>query len=723
MRKIILFISLFLFLNIDSNAQVTKDYAVPIQATVNASTPSITLNWTASSATNFSIYRKLESANTWNVLATGIAGTTRSYNDTNVLVNTKYEYKITKNASGYNGYGYIVTGINIDLVEYRGTLILLMDSIVAGLSTDIANYIQSIEADGWKVKPLVVGRYEAVSSVKSKIINLYIEDPLNTKTLFILGHVPVPYSGSFTVPPDGHTDHVAAWPTDSYYGDMDAIWDDISVNSTSGSDPRNRNIPGDGKFDYDTPPTDIELEIGRVDFYNLSYFSPITEFVLYQNYLRKDIKYRQAGFSMRAKGIIDDNFGTMSGEAFASSGWKSFAPIIGDSNIIEDDIQTRCSGESFMYSYGCGPGSYESCGGVLTSGALSTDSLRTVINMLFGSYFGDWDSPNNLMRSMIAQGTALTTCWSGRPHWYLHHLALGENIGYSQRRVQNNTGMYYSSSFDNGIQIALMGDPTVRAHMIVPPKNVRATYLKPQVLIQWDTILNEGIVGYKIYKKNEAGIYEAISPLIVNSNRYYYNCVRDIGIDTFIVKSIRLESSASGTYYNSSIGSGDTAWINQVDTFTGTIYSTIHSSTGSIDLYASSSIEPTSYIWDFGDGQSGSDSFMQHSYAHSGSYTIQLIVSNGCLSDTIYKSVSLIIDQVDNLSANDIQIYPNPTSSKISIRSDELIDQVILYDMQGNKVLESNETILDIEKADTGTYILKVVMRNGLSIYRKICKI
>ncbi len=723
MRKIILFISLFLFLNIDSNAQVTKDYAVPIQATVNASTPSITLNWTASSATNFSIYRKLESANTWNVLATGIAGTTRSYNDTNVLVNTKYEYKITKNASGYNGYGYIVTGINIDLVEYRGTLILLMDSIVAGLSTDIANYIQSIEADGWKVKPLVVGRYEAVSSVKSKIINLYIEDPLNTKTLFILGHVPVPYSGSFTVPPDGHTDHVAAWPTDSYYGDMDAIWDDISVNSTSGSDPRNRNIPGDGKFDYDTPHTDIELEIGRVDFYNLSYFSPITEFVLYQNYLRKDIKYRQAGFSMRAKGIIDDNFGTMSGEAFASSGWKSFAPIIGDSNIIEDDIQTRCSGESFMYSYGCGPGSYESCGGVLTSGALSTDSLRTVINMLFGSYFGDWDSPNNLMRSMIAQGTALTTCWSGRPHWYLHHLALGENIGYSQRRVQNNTGMYYSSSFDNGIQIALMGDPTVRAHMIVPPKNVRATYLKPQVLIQWDTILNEGIVGYKIYKKNEAGIYEAISPLIVNSNRYYYNCVRDIGIDTFIVKSIRLESSASGTYYNSSIGSGDTAWINQVDTFTGTIYSTIHSSTGSIDLYASSSIEPTSYIWDFGDGQSGSDSFMQHSYAHSGSYTIQLIVSNGCLSDTIYKSVSLIIDQVDNLSANDIQIYPNPTSSKISIRSDELIDQVILYDMQGNKVLESNETILDIEKADTGTYILKVVMRNGLSIYRKICKI
>lgn len=723
MRKIILFISLFLFFNIDSNAQVTKDYAVPIQATVNASTPSITLHWTASSATNFSIYRKLESATTWNVLATGIAGSTRSYTDTNVLVNTKYEYKITKNASSYNGYGYIVSGINIDLVEYRGTLILLMDSIVAGLSTDIANYIQSIEADGWKVKPLVVGRYEAVSSVKGKIINLYVEDPLNTKTLFILGHVPVPYSGSFTVPPDGHTDHVAAWPTDSYYGDMDAIWDDISVNSTSGSDPRNRNIPGDGKFDYDTPPTDIELEIGRVDFYNLSYFSPITEFVLYQNYLRKDIKYRQAGFSMREKGIIDDNFGTMSGEAFASSGWKSFAPIIGDSNIIEDDIQTRCSGESFMYSYGCGPGSYESCGGVLTSGTLSTDSLRTVINMLFGSYFGDWDSPNNLMRSMIAQGTALTTCWSGRPHWYLHHLALGENIGYSQRRVQNNSGMYYSSSFDNGIQVALMGDPTVRAHMIVPPKNVRATYLKPQVLIQWDTILNEGIIGYKVYKKNEAGIYEAISPLIVNSNRYYYNCVRDIGIDTFIVKSIRLESSASGTYYNSSIGSEDTAWINQVDTFTGSIYSTIHSSTGSVEVYATSSLEPTGYYWDFGDGQSGSDSFMQHSYAHSGSYTIQLIVSNGCLSDTIYKSVSLIIDQVDNLSANDIYIYPNPTSSKISIRSDELIDQVILYDMQGNKVLESNETILDIEKADTGTYILKIVMQNGLSIYRKICKI
>jgi hypothetical protein len=61
------------------------------------------------------------------------------------------------------------------------------------------------------------------------------------------GHVPVPYSGNFNL--DGHDYHFGAWPADVFYGDMDGVWTDSSVTQTIASDPRNWNVPGDGKFD------------------------------------------------------------------------------------------------------------------------------------------------------------------------------------------------------------------------------------------------------------------------------------------------------------------------------------------------------------------------------------------------------------------------------------------------------------------------------------------
>ena len=54
--------------------------------------------------------------------------------------------------------------------------------------------------------------------------------------------------------------------------------------------------------------------------------------------------------------------------------------------------------------------------------------------MLFGSWLGDWDSEDNIMRAVLATPDyGLTCAWSGRPHWFLQHMALGEPIGFSTR--------------------------------------------------------------------------------------------------------------------------------------------------------------------------------------------------------------------------------------------------------------------------------------------------
>lgn len=722
-RKILLTI-FSLIIQLIVFAQVPKDYAVPLSVISNSTPPSITLNWSANSANSFSIYKKLKVDNHWTLLTDSVLGSVRTFTDSNVSINQLYDYKIVKFASGYQGYGYICSGIQIDLVDYRGIVILVVDSSVASMTGEIASYIQSIEVDGWKVKKIIVGKYEAVTSVKTKIFNKYLEDPIHTKTLYLLGHVPVPYSGNFTVPPDGHLDHIVAWPTDAYYGDMDVFtWEDMNVHDTSGSNPRNHNIPGDGKFDFSTIPSDIELEIGRVDFSNLSYFTTTPEISLYRNYFDKVKRYKNANFQINQKGIIDDNFGSMSGEAFASTGWKSFAPIIHDSNIIEADLVTECTTSSYMYSYGCGPGSYVTCGGVCASNDLVNDSLKTVFNMLFGSYFGDWDSPNNLMRTMIAQGTVLTSCWSGRPHWYLHHLAMGENIGYSQKLVQNNIDLYHSNIFGNSIQIELIGDPTLRAHMIYPPKNVRATFTKPQIIIEWDTVINQHIIGYMVYKKNRLnGIFERISPLLINTNRYLYNCVNSLGIEEFIVKSIRLEQSASGTYYNSSIGISDTAWINDIDTVISSIHYTANTSTGQVIFNVASSLIPNTYLWNFGDGNFSNIDTPTNHYLHSGIYNVQVIISDECMKDTVISLVHLLIDDIKKQEQIPIIIYPNPSTHFISINDETMVKQAIMQDLEGKTILQINQYPIDISILSAGTYILKIELLNGTQLNKKIIK-
>lgn len=53
------------------------------------------------------------------------------------------------------------------------------------------------------------------------------------------------------------------------------------------------------------------------------------------------------------------------------------------------------------------------------------------------------------------------------------------------------------------------------------------------------------------------------------------------------------------------------------------------------------SVNGTSYFWDFGDGNTSSDSLPQHIYSAPGIYQINLIVNNGCTADTITQAVNV----------------------------------------------------------------------------------
>jgi hypothetical protein len=557
----------------------TKEYAVQLSADVQSSPAQIILNWpqdTALNPSNYTVYRKLINDASWGV-GTLLVGTATNFVDTNVADGSTYEYQVIKVTSDYTGYGYIYAGIDAPLTEARGKLVLMVDNTYAAdLTSQLTRLQQDLVGDGWAVLRHDVSPTNSVDYVKSLIQTDYSADPGQVNTVFLFGHIPVPYSGNL-VPDDHIPEHMGAWPADVFYADMIGDWTDSTVYNTNATDERNWNVPGDGKFDQSSLPAPVQLMVGRVDLSNMpgqtSWDGPPTfpdEKTLLGNYLDKDHAYRQKLFDLPRRGLVGDYFGIFHGEAFAASGWRNFAPFFGSDNITslpdEGTWLPTLSSEGYLWSYGCGSGGYDSVGGLGNDDAYYTAITPDIYNadiqsafvMLFGSWFGDWDSQDDLMRTVLATPHYGLACvWSGRPHWFCQHMALGQTIGYSTRLTQNNgtNGLYQTqrTGFAGLVHVALMGDPTLRMHTVSPPANLTATNVTKTVNLTWDSS-PDTVVGYHIYRADDdAGPFTRINGALVTGNSFA-DFPAPAGFETYMVRAVKLEATPSGTYSNASQG-------------------------------------------------------------------------------------------------------------------------------------------------------------------------
>jgi hypothetical protein len=89
-------------------------------------------------ATQYTVARKLKNSSNWGATLGTLPGDATSFIDTAVIIGSSYEYRVIRTAAAYTGYGYILSGIEVPLVESRGNLILVIDStFVASLRTEI----------------------------------------------------------------------------------------------------------------------------------------------------------------------------------------------------------------------------------------------------------------------------------------------------------------------------------------------------------------------------------------------------------------------------------------------------------------------------------------------------------------------------------------------------------------------------------------------------------
>jgi hypothetical protein len=532
---------------------------VQLHANVQASPARVVLQWAPDQygANTYTVFRKAPDATSWGA-GTTLAGTANSYIDQNVTAGSVYEYQVVKAATlGYTGYGYITVGVEAPLVDNRGKIVLVVDQTCATpLATELSRLQSDLRGDGWSVSRLDVARTENPATVRQLIISEYQADPANVKAVFLFGHVPILRSGSLNV--DGHQSR--PMPADGFYGDMDGTWNNPSY-----------------------LPSDVELMVGRVDLANMPNQRGTrqwpSEVEMLRNYLNKDHNWRHKKVTVPQRALMGNRFGDRNGEAFAASGFRAFDPLIGPGTIVMANEQDNApadqkwtsmlSSGTYLWAYGCGGGSYTTMSGLGTHGvsldAWTTDLVdgdaKAVFWMMMGSWLGEWDSTDNIMRGALATSSLGLTCsWAGRPHWYYHHMGVGEPIGYSARLSMNNSTLYRNqqNGFARGVHIALMGDPTLRLHQVAPPSNLVSAPAAGGIQLSW-VPSSDTVQGYHVYRSLLAGgPFTRLTGSVITGTTFVDSTSTGSN-PTYMVRAVKRQVSPSGTYLNASQGAFSTA--------------------------------------------------------------------------------------------------------------------------------------------------------------------
>lgn len=142
---------------------------------------------------------------------------------------------------------------------------------------------------------------------------------------------------------------------------------------------------------------------------------------------------------------------------------------------------------------------------------------------------------------------------------------------------------------------------------------------------------------------------------------------------------------------------------------------------GLIVTYTNASHNSTSYVWNFGDDSSSTETSPVHEYLNQGNYTVSLVAENSCGTDTSYENVVLVLTGIKNRqNVNSLIAYPNPNNGMFHLKMEvtgiettiqiiNLLGQTI---MQQNLLPGSDHTISLLGRLAPGVYQLQA-RKNG----------
>ncbi len=212
----------------------------------------------------------------------------------------------------------------------------------------------------------------------------------------------------------------------------------------------------------------------------------------------------------------------------------------------------------------------------------------------------------------------------------------------------------------------------------------------------------------------------------VGSGSYYWDFDGDGTVDSETAGDVEFTYSSPGTYVASLlIDNGGECFgfkaVNvQVTLSPVAAFSFSHATSGSsaIAQFENQSTDGVDYLWDFGDGNSSTESSPEHEFANflGETFEICLTTTNGCSQDQVCQSISFEVTGIQTLTEAGIKAYPNPSYGDLflsfaDVQRDEYKIQV--HDLSGRLVLEefvntSMNTTFRSRISVKGSYLLSV---------------
>lgn len=515
-----------------------------------------------------------------------------NYTDTNVTSGVRYEYCVSTLVTnfdcpdiGYGEYGdkpyysydYISTGTLVPLKDDRGNLILLVESnLAASIGSELTTLTNDLIGDGYKVYQRNVSGadvwsgaswYNAVTNTKAIIKSYYNTDTNAAWTLFIIGHVPIPYSGLSS--PGSHTENYGAHPADWYYADMvGAGWTDTTANDSTATHTNCWNVPGDGKFDQSYLPAMPTFTVGRVDLTNLPAFSK-TQVELVRQYLSRNHAWRHKQFTVNDRGLIFTNGLPL----VVNSLNASFFGSTTNSDLGRWLSTSTNAATSYLFAASSGSGSFTNDVQLGSTASFAASPFYAVFCKMYGSYYGDWDTAVNADDVLLAplgnSGYPLTVLYA--ENWLnMDMLSMGDRAGDEVYAMAANFFPDYSSRYLQrgwifggttnvvtervNAYVSLMGDPTLRFRVVAPPTNVTVIVDTPDNVIKWGTLSETNVQGYHVYRAPTTNLnnFTRITTAPVTGSFRDTNAASTAY--TYMVRTVKLENSANRSYYNASQG-------------------------------------------------------------------------------------------------------------------------------------------------------------------------